>query len=222
MSTRTVPQTVVIGRDLGPAGRVVRGLAGSLNLAAAASVASLMGTMTPSVVGEVVIALIGAAVAYTAVVGAGGRFLRRVDPWLAAIILVAPLAVLFALPFVPDPVTVGVFLYIAISQFVQAAIGYGGCEIVGIPTLLLRRRYTVYCALNAADVVERWLGGRPRWITWTVAVAAFVLTTLLGVAAQLVGKAVGFFAAYLAFLVVGFVVSKIFVLTSNQPAELGS
>ncbi len=201
---------LVIGRDVGPAGRLVRVLAGLLNLAGAVSIASLMGPLSPILLGQAALAFVLIAVAYTGLVGlVGPRFLDRIDPWVSAILMVAPLAVLFALPFVPDPVTVGAFLYVGISQFVQAAIGYGGCEIVGIPTLLLRRRYTVYCALNGADVVERRLRGRPRWVAWSWAVAAFVVTTALGGLAQLIGGATGFFAAYLAFLVIGLVVSRI-------------
>src|SRR5712692_4391945 len=32
---------------------------------------------------------------------------------------------------------------------------YGGCEVVAFPSLLFRRHYTVYCPLNAIDLVER-------------------------------------------------------------------
>ena len=30
-----------------------------------------------------------------------------------------------------------------------------GCEVVAFPSLLFRRQYTVYCPLNAIDLVER-------------------------------------------------------------------
>jgi hypothetical protein len=222
MSANPSPPTFLIGRDLGPAGRLVRILAGLLNLAAAVGIARLMGPITVWSLGQVLVALIGTALAYTIAIGAlGPRVLGRIDPWLAAIAVVLPLAVLFALPFVPDPVLAGAFLYIAISQLIQAVIGYGGCEIVGIPTLVLRRRYTIYCVLNAADVVERWLERRPRWVAWTLALAAFAVTAALGGMAQLIGKAVGFFAAYLAFLVVGFVVGRILASASRPSAEVG-
>jgi hypothetical protein len=105
------------------------------------------------------------------------------------------LAILVVLPFVPDPVSVGAFLYVALSQLVQAATSDVGCEIVGIPTLVLHRRYTLYCALNGADVVEHWLRGQPRWITWSLAQVTLVLTTSLGGLAQLIASASGFFAA---------------------------
>lgn len=200
----------VIGRDLGRAGQLVRTLAGFLNLVAALSTLSLMRPVSGTDLALVGLATLAVALAYTGLMAAiGERLVARIDPWLAAIILVALLAILVVLPFLPVFVTVGTFLFIAISMFIQAAIRYGGCEIVGIPTLLLRKRYTVYCALNSADIVERWLRSRPRWIAWIFALLAFAVTMALVVVAELVGKAAGFFAAYLAFLVIGFAVSRI-------------
>lgn len=208
MNVRSGATSFVIGRDLGPAGRVVRILAASLNLAAAASAAGLMGTLTP--LGLVVMALtfVIASIAYTLLVAAlGPRLLSRIDPWLAAIVVVLPLAVVFAFPGVPAPITVGLFGYIGVSQLVQAAIGYGGCEVVGIPTLVLRRRYTVFCALNAADAMEDWFATQARPVRWALALVAFGVATSLGLVAEAIDSATGFFVAYLAFLVIGYGVS---------------
>ena len=219
MSTPSAVPTFVIGRDIGRAGRLVRVLAGLLNLLAALSILSLMRPVTGADLAAVAVAALATAAAYTVVIAiVGDRLLARLDPWLAALVVVAPLAVLFVLPFVPDAVTVGAFLYVAVSQFVQAAIGYGGCEIVGIPTLVLRRRYTVYCALNGADVVEQRLRGRPRWMGWLLALLAFAVTMALGFAAETIGKAAGFFGAYIVFLVIGFIASRIAVSGSRIPA----
>lgn len=205
MSAQLDVKPFVIGRDLGPAGRVVRILAAGLNLAAAASVASLMGALTPSRLELMALTFVVAVVAYSLLVAAfGPRILGRIDPWLGAILVVLPLAVVFAFPGVPDPITVGLFGYIGVSQLVQAVIGYGGCEIVGIPTLLLRRRYTVYCVLNAADAMEEWFATQPRWVRWALALAAFGVTTALGLVAEAIGSATGFFVAYLLFLVIGY------------------
>lgn len=209
MNTIPASDAFVIGRDLGPAGRLVRTLAGLLNLAAAAAVGSAAGPISAHLLWQAGLAFAVTALAYTAVVAAvGPRLFGRIDPWVTAIVVVLPLAVLFALPGVPDPVTVGAFAFIGISQLVQAVIGYGGCEIVGIPTLLLRRRYTVYCALNGADAVELWLRSQPRWIAWLTALGAFLVTMLLGGAADYLGSALGFFAAYMAFLLIGLAVSR--------------
>lgn len=208
--TSAVTTDFVIGRDLGRAGQLVRALAGLLNLAAALSSLSLMRPVSGTDLVLVGLAALAVALAYTVLVAAiGERLVAHIDPWLAAFILVLPLAILVMLPFVPVFVTVGAFLFIAISMFVQAAIRYGGCEVAGIPTLLLRKRYTVYCALNSADLVERWLRSRPRWVAWLFALLAFAATMALVVVAEAIGQAAGFFAAYLAFLAVGFAAGRI-------------
>jgi len=222
METTAYANDFVVGRDLGPVGRLVRVLAGLLNLLAALSILSFMRPVTAADLALVGLAAVVTAVAYTIVVAVLGQpLLARIDPWLAALLLVLPLAVLFLLPFVPDWITVGAFLFIAVSQFVQAAIGYGGCEIVGVPTLILRKRYTIYCALNSADVVERWLQARPRWAKWLVGLLAFALTMALGGAAEMIGKAAGFFAAYLVFLLIGFAVNRIVLSRSRTAAVIG-
>jgi Family of unknown function (DUF6410) len=222
MTSSSDASDFVIGRDLGSVGRLVRVLAGLLNLAAALSLLSFMRPVTATDLVQTGFAALVTAIVYTIAVAAVGRpLLARIDPWLAALLLVLPLAILFLLPFVPDWVTVGAFLFIAISQFVQAAIGYGGCEIAGIPTLVLRRRYTVYCALNGADYVEQWLRDRPRRVAWVLGLLAFVLTMALAAAAEMIGKAAGFFAAYLVFLLIGFVVNRIVVSRSQAAATVG-
>jgi Family of unknown function (DUF6410) len=201
----------VIGRDLRPAGRLVRVLAGLLFLLAGVSAGSSMGVwLSLGSLGGVVVALLGTAVFYTIVVGVlGERLLARANPWLAAAGIVLPLAILSAVPRVPAQVVVGGDLYLGLAMLVQAAIGYGGCEIVGVPTLLLRRRYTVYCVLNGADVVEAWLQDRPRWMAWALALLFLVLTMVVIAAIETIGKAVGFYVAYLVFLLIGFAIGRV-------------
>lgn len=198
-----------VGRDLWGAGRVARILAGILFLGAAFGTAlTFRLTSVTGVLGIAGTVVVAAAVYTAATWALGERFLARVDPWLAALALVVPLGVVSALPFLPRSISVGLDAYIAISLLAQAVIGYGGCEIVGIPTLVLRRRFTVYCALNGVDLVERWLRARAAWMRWTLALLAFLLTgALITVAAETVGN-LGYWIAYLLFLVVGFIVSR--------------
>ena len=207
-STTDGSRAVVIGRDLLPAGRVVRILAGLLLVLAAASTVPHLGAFTPALAGQVALAFLLTAVAYTTLTWLlGERLLARVDPWLAAIALVAPATLL--LFFLPLSATVGYNLYIGVSLMVQAAIRYGGCEILGIPTLLLRRRYTVYCVFNAADVVERRLRSRARWAAWTLALLTLVVTMALLTLAVIVGGDDGERVLYLLFLVIGFAVNRL-------------
>lgn len=204
----------LIGRDLLPAGRVVRGLAGLLLLAgvAGASTGGELGPLSWGVLGELALAFAGVAVGYTVLVAMlGERLLARVNPWLAALLLVAPLAVLSTLPFVPVWVAEGALLYIGISLLVEAVVGYGGCEVVGLQMLMLRRRYTVYCVLNGADVVERRLSHLSPWGAGALAVLAFVgiLITFALVMVIGHGKPLAFWVSYLTFLVAGLVVSVV-------------
>jgi hypothetical protein len=200
--------SAVIGRDLLPAGRVVRILAGLLLVLAAASSTLELGGLSKQVLIQVGLAFLVTAAGYTIVTGLlGQRVLARLNPWLAAIVLVAPGTLL--LFFLPLSAAVGYNLYIAVSLLVQAAIGYGGCEILGIPTLFLRRRYTVYCVFNGADVVEHRLRSRSRWAAWTLAVLSLLATMTLLALAVVVGGDAGERVLYLVFLVVGFVVSKL-------------
>lgn len=207
---RMNPRTV-IGRDLLPAGRVVRILAGLLLLLAAASATPHLGGLSGPVLGQVGLAFLITAAAYTALAWvAGDRLLARVDPWLAAIVLVAPGTLL--LFFLPLTASVGFNLYIAVSLLVQALIRYGGCEILGIPTLLLRRRYTVYCVFNGADVVERSLRSRSRPAAWALALLALLVTmALLALAASFSGDN-GERVLYLLFLVIGFLANRLLAM----------
>jgi len=209
---------MVIGRDLLPAGRVVRLLAGVLLVLAAASAVPHLGAPSAALLGQVALAFLLTAVAYTTLAWVlGERLLARVDPWLAAIALVAPATLL--LFFLPLSATVGYNLYIGVSLLVQAAIRYGGCEILGIPTLLLRRRYTVYCVFNAADLVERRLRGRARWAAWTLALLALLVTMALLTLAVIIGGDDGERVLYLLFLVVGFAVNRLLgAVSAARPA----
>lgn len=77
----------------------------------------------------------------------GPRVLARRSPWVGTIILYGPVLLLAYLD-VADTVALAAGLYIAISTLVVVFIRYGGCEVIGIPSLLLRRRYVVYCPWN--------------------------------------------------------------------------
>jgi hypothetical protein len=85
----------------------------------------------------------------------GDGFFARTNAWTNAVILVGPPVVVFILDLGPDAFQVGLWLYVAVSLIANFVMSYGGCEVVGIPSLILRRKYTVYCPLNAVDVVEK-------------------------------------------------------------------
>lgn len=62
------------------------------------------------------------------------------NPWGSTLLLVAPpLIVLGTTSPGLDAIRLGVILYIAVSLIVLFFIRYGGCEVVALPTLIMRR-----------------------------------------------------------------------------------
>lgn len=104
----------------------------------------------------------------------GEQIFARANPWFNTAIFVGPAFVagwwemLFG-PLtgtsLPSSLPFAMTAYIGVSFILQWKIRYGGCEVVALPIILSRRRYTTYCiplvALDAAEkvVVDR-LAGR--------------------------------------------------------------
>ena len=116
--------------------------------------------------GEAVLYLAGIVVAYLAVYYLlGEKLFARANPWINTLILVGPAIVIAwwntAISSVvgvalPGALSLAFGFYIGISLLLQWKIRYGGCEVVAIPILLLKRRYTTYCIpLVALDAVEK-------------------------------------------------------------------
>ena len=202
--TPAARQQARVGRDLLPVGRAMRIVSG-VALLVATVLSSLQFGSSPQVLGGIAAVFVVCIVGYTLAVWLLGEWLfNRGDPWLLAILLVAPALVLFLFP---AQLTIGFDAFLGISMVVQAAVAYGGCEIMGIPTLFVRRRYTVYCAMNGGDVVEHWLLKQPAAIRWSLTVLAFVgIVVLMGLASATGPK--GLLVAYLIFLFVGFTVNR--------------
>ena len=109
---------------------------------------------------------LGIAAAYVSVYWAfGERFFARANPWVNTLVFVGPAFVLawWELLFgpltglaLPSALPLAMSAYIGISFILQWKIRYGGCEVVALPILLSRRRYTTYCLpLVALDAVEK-------------------------------------------------------------------
>jgi hypothetical protein len=82
----------------------------------------------------------------------GNRVLTKVNPWVGALIMDWPLLVVWVvvlghLPGGSPPLILAVFLYFGISLIISGLVKYGGCEVVTIPGLILRRRYNVACIM---------------------------------------------------------------------------
>lgn len=102
----------------------------------------------------------------------GKDFSARANPWINTAIFVGPAYVgawseLLFQPLsgvaLPTALPLAMSAYIGMSFILQWKIRYGGCEVVTLPILLSKRRYTTYClplvAVDAAEkvVVERLL-----------------------------------------------------------------
>ena len=110
--------------------------------------------------------LVGITAAYVFVYWAfGERFFATANPWVNTAILVGPAFAVGWWPILiapvtgielPDALVLAMGVYIGVSFILQWRIGYGGCEVVSIPIILLRRRYVTYCIpLVALDAVEK-------------------------------------------------------------------
>ena len=95
----------------------------------------------------------------------GERAFAKMNPWLNTLILVGPAFVVswwsiavspWTGLFLPSGLSFGMLLYVGVSFILQWKIRYGGCEVVALPIMILRRRYTTYCVpLVALDAAEK-------------------------------------------------------------------
>jgi hypothetical protein len=84
----------------------------------------------------------------------GERVLAKMNPWFGTIIFLGPLVLLTALEAGPVEFRVAIGVYYSLASILNFAMSYGGCEVVALPSLIFRRRYTVYCPYNAVDAIE--------------------------------------------------------------------
>ena len=82
------------------------------------------------------------------------NLLGRVNPWIPTAIFVGPPILVAALSLGPDAFRLGLGSYVAATSILAAAMGYGGCEVVALPSLLFNQRHVVYCPSNIIDVIE--------------------------------------------------------------------
>ena len=145
----------VLGLDLGVVGRLLRLLVG---VAITAQITYSLATVTPSA------AFLGMAFTYFAAVLIayttahwilGERILSRSNPWVGTAIILGPVLVALVFDLGPPEFQLGLRLYVGVSLLLTAFMGYGGCEVVALPSLLFGKRYAVYCPYNALDAVEK-------------------------------------------------------------------
>jgi Family of unknown function (DUF6410) len=148
------PSQFAIGRDITSFGRWVRVIFGLLLiLYSGLRMISLTDRVDPlPLLGSFVAILV---VYYAAYLVLEKPLLARMNPWLNALVFVVPSLVIVFVPAFPVVLRSGVVLYYGVTLVVNVLIGYGGCEVLAIPTLVYKRRYDVYCPTNVVDVAEQ-------------------------------------------------------------------
>ena len=102
------------------------------------------------------LALFGVIVVYIVVFHFFSRLLfARLSPWAGTAVFLGLPTLLYILGVMPEWVGLAFGMYIGLSLILTFFMKYGGCEVVALPSMLLGKRYTMYCPLNAIDAVER-------------------------------------------------------------------
>jgi hypothetical protein len=148
MSVQTDQRGFTIGRQVGGCGRWTRFVLGLLGLAYIGTRVSYLGP-SAALIGQIAISLLLTTGLYLVLFWLLSE--RIPHPWLRTVIFWLP-AVFILLP---GGWGLGVLLYWSVACLVAALSSYGGCEVVAFPSILFRRHCTVYCPLNAIDLVER-------------------------------------------------------------------
>ncbi|MDE3005753.1 MAG: hypothetical protein OXU33_05570 [Gemmatimonadota bacterium] len=138
------------GIQAGPVGRVLRLLTGVALVIEGGR--HLIGTSTPLVAMTVGV-VIGEIAFYAVMHVLISRFLRRVNPWMGALLAVAPVAAVFLMSDAPG--RLGTLLFVGISLLFSAARAEGGCEVMTLPGMIFGSRTHLCCiAFSPIDWAE--------------------------------------------------------------------
>ena len=152
MSFNTEKRGFAVGQETGGCGRCTRVVLGLLGLVYIGTSIAQSG-LSLVLIGQIAGGLLLTAALYLILFWQLGE--RIAQPWLRTVAFWAPLVFVPFLFLIPWGWGFGVLLYLSVSLIVAALSSYGGCEVVAFPSLLFRRHCTVYCPLNAIDLVER-------------------------------------------------------------------
>jgi len=158
----------IIGRGIGPVGRWVRLFLGIDSLVFLVVNPLYLHPMArhalPAFAASVTGFLLVIAAAYFAVfVLIGESILSKLNPWAGTGIYLGIPGVLALLGVFPQSVQVAFGLYVGVGLVLLFFMRYGGCEVVALPSLILKRRFTVYCPINAIDAIERAVTPDKSW-----------------------------------------------------------
>ena len=149
---------VAEGRSVRPVGRVLRLLTGvAMVFVSGQAMVSAAAVLNFQVAGI----LVALFVLYTLIQLAMGRFVSTINPWLGAVIAVAPVFLLFALGPAGQ---ISALMFIGVSLVATAVRADGGCEVMTLSGMPMGRRTHLVCLVfSPMDWVEdRLSGGLPR------------------------------------------------------------
>lgn len=114
---------------------------------------------------QVAAAVLGLVGFYAGVHVLIAKFVPTINPWLGAVLAVAPVFLVFAVGGLP--LRVGATLFLGISLLLTAIRGDGGCEVMTLPGMIFGKRTHLVCImLSPLDWVEEKLTtskeGSPR------------------------------------------------------------
>ena len=168
-----------IGYDLGTVGTWVRILVGVVASLALLSIDLSSDRPAADFFWESSLWFLGILAAYTAVyVLLAPRVLSRLNPWVLTVIFYGPVLVVPYVDALPDTFRVALTSYIILSIVVVVFVRYGGCEVVGIPSLIVRQRHVVYCPWNTVDIVDKAIEDS-RWSQSLQGVSVKVVSTVV-------------------------------------------
>ena len=154
MSFKTEHRGFAVGQEVGSCGRCTRFVLGLLLLVSIGTSVVQNGP-SATLIGQLAGGLLLTAVLYIVLFWVlGARVLSQLHPWIRTGIFWGPLMFIPLLFLISWGWGFGVLLYLSVALIVGGLTSYGGCEMVALPSLLFRRHYTVYCPLNAIDLVE--------------------------------------------------------------------
>ncbi len=134
-----------------PVGRMVRLLMGGL-LTIHVPASHLM-SASPSLTVQVAGVVFGLIGFYTLVHVLISKFVPTINPWVGALLAVAPVFLVFLMG--GPPVRHGVVLFLGVSLLFTGIRGDGGCEVMTLPGMLLGKRTHLVCiVLSPLDWVE--------------------------------------------------------------------
>ena len=144
-----------VGQEVGSCGRCTRVVLGLLGLVYIGGSVAQSG-LSAALLGQIGGSLLLTAILYIALFWVlGARVLSHLHPWIRTGIFWGPMLFIPLLLLISWGWGFGMLLYLSVTLIVGGLTSYGGCEVVALPSLLFRRHYTVYCPLNAIDLVER-------------------------------------------------------------------